>query len=67
MNDKIRITITLYDSETFEFLQDRPLRELIDSTKETGLCYCVYSNNIGIYTEKTKAGYKISGYNRGKE
>lgn len=61
---KKRITITIYDDKTFEFLQSRTLEEIINATKETGQCLLVYSNDIQVYVEKTKAGYKISAYDR---
>ena len=61
---KRRITITIYDDETFEFFQSRPLEEMINSTKETGHCLMLYSNNVQVNVEKTKAGYKMSAYNR---
>lgn len=59
---KKRITITIYDDKTFEFLQSRTLKEMISATKETGQCLMVYQNGIHVYIEKTKAGYKISAY-----
>lgn len=37
---------------------------MISATKETGLCLMVYQNDIQVYVEKTKAGYKISAYDR---
>lgn len=61
---KKRITMTIYDDKTFEFLQSRTLKEIINATKETGQCLIVYSNGIQLYVEKTKAGYKISAYDR---
>lgn len=61
---KKRITITIYDDETFEFLQSRILKEMISTTKETGQCLMVYSNGVQVYVEKTKAGYKMSAYNK---
>lgn len=65
--DKTRITITCYDGSSFEFLQHRPLSEIIESTKETGYCFLVYSNNIQVYAEKTKAGYKMTAYERKRD
>ena len=59
-----RITMTIYDDKTFEFLQSRTLKEMISTTKETGQCLIVYQNDIQVYVEKTKAGYKISAYDR---
>ena len=56
--------MTIYDDKTFEFLQSRTLGEMICATKETGQCLMVYSNNVQVYVEKTKAGYKISAYDR---
>ena len=61
---KKRITMTIYDDKTFEFLQSRTLDEIIDATKETGQCLMIYQNGIQVYVEKTKAGYKISAYDR---
>ena len=58
------ITMTIYDDKTFEFLQNRTLEEIISATKETGQCLMVYSNDIQVYVEKTKAGYKISAYDK---
>ena len=58
------VTMTIYDDKTFEFLQNRTLEEIISATKETGQCLMVYSNDIQVYVEKTKAGYKISAYDR---
>ena len=58
------MTITIYDDMTFEFLQSRPLKEIISTTKETGHCLMVYSNDIQVYVEQTKAGYKISAFDR---
>lgn len=59
---KTRITITVYDNKVLDTLKYRPLAELLDSTKETGHCFLVYSNGIRAYVEKTKAGYKMSVY-----
>lgn len=64
---KKRITMTIYDDKTFEFLQSRILKEMISATKETGQCLMVYQNGIQVYVEKTKAGYKISAYDRNSE
>lgn len=61
---KRRITMTIYDDKTFEFLQNTTLEEIISATKETGQCLMVYSNDIQVYVEKTKAGYKISAYDK---
>lgn len=61
---KKRITMTIYDDKTFEFLQSRTLNEIISATKETGQCLMVYQNGIQVYVEKTTAGYKISAYDR---
>ena len=61
---KTRITITAYDQRSFDQIIRRPLEELIDATKETGQCLLVYNNDIQTYIEKTKAGYKISTYDR---
>ena len=65
MDNKTRITITAYDDKSFKQIINRPLVELIDATTETGLCLLVYNNNIQTYIEKTKAGYKVSTYDRG--
>lgn len=62
--DKIRITITAYDQRSFNQIIRRPLQELVDATEETGQCLLVYNNNIHTYIEETKAGYKISTYDR---
>lgn len=64
MKDKIRITITAYDDKSFNQIINRPLVELIDASKETGHCLLVYNSDISTYVEKTKAGYKISTYDR---
>lgn len=64
MNKKIRITITAYDDKSFNQLINRPLVELIDATEETGLCLLVYNTGVQTYIEKTKAGYKVSTYDR---
>ena len=64
MNKKIRITITAYDDKSFDQLIHRPLAELIDATEETGLCLLVYNTGVQTYIEKTKAGYKVSTYDR---
>lgn len=64
MNKKIRITITAYDDKSFDQLIHRPLVELIDATEETGLCLLVYNTGVQTYIEKTKAGYKVSTYDR---
>ncbi len=61
---KKRITMTIYDDKTFEFLQSRTLKEMISTTKETGQCLMVYQNGIQVYVEKTKVGYKISAYDK---
>lgn len=61
---KKRITMTIYDDSSFEFLQSRTIEEMINATKETGQCLMVYQNGIQVYVEKTKAGYKISAYDR---
>lgn len=61
---KKRITMTIYDSKAFKFLQSRTLNEMISATEETGQCLIVYLNDIQVYVEKTKAGYKISAYDR---
>lgn len=61
---KTRITITAYDQRSFDQIIRRPLQELIDATEETGQCLLVYNNDIQTYIEKTKAGYKISTYDR---
>lgn len=61
---KIRITITAYDQKSFDQIIRRPLQELVDATGETGQCLLAYNNNIHTYIEKTKAGYKISTYDR---
>lgn len=61
---KIRITITAYDQKSFEQIIRRPLLELVDASKETGHCLLVYNSDISTYVEKTKAGYKISTYDR---
>lgn len=61
---KIRITITAYDQRSFDQIIRRPLQELVDASKETGQCLLVYNNDIQTYIEKTKAGYKISTYDR---
>lgn len=67
MNNKIRITITAYDQKSFDQIICRPLIELVDASKETGQCLLVYNNNIQTYIEKTKAGYKVSTYDRGEK
>lgn len=64
MDKKIRITITAYDNKSFDQLIHRPLDELIDATKETGQCLLVYNTGVQTYVEKTKAGYKVSTYDR---
>lgn len=64
---KKRITMTIYDDKTFEFLQSRALEEIISATKETGEFLMVYQNGIQVYVEKTKAGYKMSAYDRNSE
>lgn len=61
---KIRITITAYDQRSFDQIIRRPLQELVDATEETGQCLLAYNNDIHTYIEKTKAGYKISTYDR---
>ena len=61
---KTRITITAYDQRSFDQIIRRPLSELVDAAKETGQCLLVYNNDIQTYIEKTKAGYKISTYDR---
>lgn len=61
---KKRITMTIYDNKAFEFLQSRTLDEMISATIETGQCLMVYQNGVQVYVEKTKAGYKISAYDR---
>ena len=61
---KIRITITAYDQKSFEQIIRRPLLEIVDASKETGHCLLVYNSDISTYVEKTKAGYKISTYDR---
>lgn len=61
---KTRITITAYDQKSFDQIIRRPLQELVDATEETGQCLLVYNNDIHTYIEKTKAGYKISTYDR---
>ena len=61
---KTRITITAYDDKSFNQLINRPLVELIDATKEAGSCLLVYNTGIQSYVEKTKAGYKVSTYDR---
>ena len=64
MATKTRITITTYDQKSFDQIIRRPLQELIDATEETGHCLLVYNSDISTYVEKTKAGYKISTYDR---
>lgn len=64
MDKKIRITITAYDDKSFNQLIHRPLDELIEATKKSGLCLVVYNTAVQVYIEKTKAGYKISTYDR---
>lgn len=61
---KKRITMTIYDDSSFDFLQSRTLEEIINATKETGQCLMVYQNDIQVYVEKTKARYKISAYDK---
>lgn len=61
---KTRITIVAYDKRSFDQIINRPLQELIDATEETGQCLLVYNNDIQTYIEKTKAGYKVSTYDR---
>lgn len=61
---KTRITIIAYDQRSFDQIIRRPLQELVDASKETGQCLLVYNNDIQTYIEKTKAGYKISTYDR---
>jgi len=61
---KTRITITAYDQKSFDQIIRRPLQELIDATEETRHCLLVYNSDISTYVEKTKAGYKISTYDR---
>lgn len=61
---KIRITITAYDQRSFDQIIRRPLQELVDAVEETRQCLLVYNNGIQTYIEKTKAGYKISTYDR---
>lgn len=59
---KTRITITAYDDKSFNQLINRPLIELIDATKETGLCLLVYNTGVQAYVEKTKAGYTVRAW-----
>lgn len=61
---KTRITITAYDPKSFDQIIRRPLRELVDAAEETGQCLLAYNNDIQTYIEKTKAGYKISTYDK---
>lgn len=62
--NKVRITITAYDEKSFDQIIKRPLQELVDATEETGLCLLVYNTGVQTYVEKTKAGYKVSTYDR---
>ena len=61
---KVRITITAYDQRSFDQIIRRPLQELVDAAKETGQCLLIYNNDIRTYIEETKAGYKVSTYDR---
>ena len=61
---KCRIIINSWDDRSFNQIINRPLAELIESTKETGECLCVYNNNIQSFIRKTKTGYSITTYDR---
>lgn len=63
---KTRFTITCYDEESLNDLVSGiiTIKDLVESTEETGHCVLVYSNDTQAYTEKTKAGYKCTMYRR---
>ena len=69
MKDKKRkrITITCYDDEGYDLVTHYPLCEIIETTKETGLCFCTFSDNRRVYVEKTKAGYTIKAWREERE
>ena len=57
-----RITITCYDNEGYNLIAEYPLGKLIETTKETGMCVCKFTDNRMAYIEKTKAGYVIRAW-----
>lgn len=62
--NKCRIIINSWDDRSFNQIINRPLAELIESTKETGECLCVYNNKYSVFIRKTKTGYSITTYDR---
>jgi hypothetical protein len=54
-----RITITCYDDEGYDLVTSIPLSHFIETTEETGVCVCRFTDNKMAFIEKTKAGYII--------
>ena len=60
--ESTRITITYYDEEGYKLISEYPIGKLIETTKETGMCVCRFTDNRMAYIEKTKAGYAIRAW-----
>ena len=56
---KTKITITCYDKGGYDLVTSIPLSHFIETTEETGMCVCRFTDNRMAYIEKTKAGYII--------
>lgn len=65
---KTRFTITCYDEKSLkDFIEGIiTIKDLVQSTEETGQCLLVYSNDTKAYIEKTKAGFKVSMHREAK-
>ena len=61
-----RITITCYDEGGYDLVIHYPLYKLIETTEETGMCVCRFSDDRMAYIEKSKAGYKIRAWKEGE-
>ena len=60
--ESTRITITCYDEEGYKLISEYPIGKLIETTKETGMCVCRFTDDRMAYIEKTKAGYVIRAW-----